>query len=59
MLSKAIEDLPERERTVVLRFMANETLTAIAEDLGINKSSVSRTLDRAFETLVRALRPAR
>ena len=51
------EELTDRQRQVLrMRFSKNMTITAIAQELGLNKSTVSRTLSRCTERLYRALR---
>ncbi|MEU9845881.1 sigma-70 family RNA polymerase sigma factor, partial [Actinomadura sp. NPDC048032] len=50
-LRPLIDDLPERERTILLlRFFGNKTQTQIAEQIGLSQMHVSRliraTLDR-------------
>jgi len=57
-LPLAIEqELTEHQRKVLrMRFSQNMTVTAIALELGLNKSTVSRTLARCTEKLYRSLR---
>ena len=51
------EELTERERQVLrMRFSRNMRVTDIARELGIQKSTVSRTISRATHKLYRALR---
>lgn len=50
------EELTELQRyTVVAYYFENRTLTEIAEERGINKSTVCRTLKRAEDKLRRFL----
>lgn len=57
-LSRAIQtELTERQRTMLLmRYSQNYSQTEIAAELGVNPSTVSRTLLRAEKRLQRALR---
>ena len=51
------EDLTERQREVVqLHFLQGLSVTAIARQLGVSKSTVSRTIARATDKLFHALR---
>ena len=51
------EELSERERQVVImRFYKNMRVTDIAKELGITKSAVSKTLNRAISRLFKCLR---
>lgn len=51
------EELTERERQILrMRFTQNMRVTDIAQELGVQKSTVSRALSRATEKLYRALR---
>ena len=51
------EELTESQREILLAYyMENRTIPQIAEDRGVNKSTVSRTLHRAEEKLRRYLR---
>ena len=51
------EELTENQREILLAYyMDNQTIPQIAEDRGVNKSTVSRTLHRAEEKLRRYLR---
>ena len=51
------EELTENQREILLAYyMENRTSPQIAEDRGVNKSTVSRTLHRAEEKLRRYLR---
>ena len=51
------EELTENQREILLAYyMENRTIPQIAEDRGVNKSTVSRTLHRAEEKLRRYLR---
>jgi len=57
-LRRAIMDeLTPRQREVILRyFVDNETMTVIARDLGVNVSTVSRTIKRGKARLRKCLR---
>ena len=51
------EELTQIQREILLAYyMDNQTIPQIAEDRGVNKSTVSRTLRRAEEKLRRYLR---
>ena len=51
------EELTENQREVLLAYyIQNRTIPQIAEDRGVNKSTVSRTLHRAEGKLRRFLR---
>jgi len=51
------EELTENQREILLEYyIHNRTIPKIAEDRGVNKSTVSRTLRRAEEKLRRYLR---
>ena len=51
------QELTDRQRKILrMRFSRNMTVTAIAQELGLNKSTVSRTLSRCTEKLYRSLR---
>lgn len=51
------EELSPRQRQILeMRFFKNMKVTEIAEELGVTKSNVSKTLSRAMERLFRALR---
>lgn len=51
------EELTDRERQILrMHFTQNMRVTEIARELGVQKSTVSRTLSRAAEKLYRALR---
>lgn len=53
------EELTERQRQILrMRFEQDMTVTAIAHELGVNKSTVSRTIARAKRRLYRCLRYA-
>jgi RNA polymerase sigma-B factor len=53
---KLLEELPERERTIVeLRFYEDLTQSEIAERVGLSQMHVSRLLRRSFATLRRKL----
>ena len=57
-LKRAIrEDLTERQRAMLLmRYSQGFSMTQIAKELGVNRSTVSRTLARANKRLERALK---
>ena len=51
------QELTPRQREILrLRFTGGMSVTAIAEKLGLNKSTVSRSLARSMERLYRSLR---
>ena len=51
------EELTPRQREILrLRFTGGMSVTAIAEKLGLNKSTVSRSLARSMERLYKSLR---
>ncbi|MBE1536020.1 SigB/SigF/SigG family RNA polymerase sigma factor [Actinomadura algeriensis] len=51
-LGPLIDELPERERTILLlRFFGNKTQTQIAEQIGLSQMHVSRLLRSTLETL--------
>lgn len=51
------EELTARQRQMLqMRFEENKSVTEIARELGVNKSTVSRTLHRAKCRLYRCLR---
>ena len=51
------EELTQIQREILLAYyMDNQTIPQIAEDRGVHKSTVSRTLHRAEEKLRRYLR---
>ena len=51
------EELTDNQREILLAYyMENRTIPQIAENRGVNKSTVSRTLHRAEEKLRRYLR---
>ena len=51
------EELTEKQREVLLAYyIRNQTIPKIAEERGVNKSTVSRTLHRAEKKLRRYLR---
>ena len=51
------EELTEKQRQVLLAYYFEEkTIVAIAAELGVNKSTVCRTLHRAEDRLKRFLR---
>ena len=51
------EELTDIQREILLAYyMDNQTIPQIAEDRGVHKSTVSRTLHRAEEKLRRYLR---
>ena len=47
---------PRQRETLRLRFTGGMSVTAIAEKLGLNKSTVSRSLARSMERLYKSLR---
>ncbi|MDN5914509.1 MAG: sigma-70 family RNA polymerase sigma factor [Pseudonocardia sp.] len=52
MLRQLINELPERERTILLmRFYGEQTQTCIAEQVGVSQMHVSRLLSRTIEHL--------
>lgn len=57
-LKRAIqEDLTNRQRTMLLmRYSRGFSMVRIAEELGVNRSTVSRTLARANKRLEHALK---
>lgn len=51
------QELTPRQREILrLRFTGGMSVTAIAEKLGLNKSTVSRSLTRSMERLYKSLR---
>ena len=51
------QELTPRQREILrLRFTGGMSVTAIAEKLGLNKSTVSRSLARSIERLYKSLR---
>ena len=51
------QELTPRQREILrLRFSGGMSVTAIAEKLGLNKSTVSRSLARSMERLYKSLR---
>ena len=51
------QELTPRQREILrLRFTSGMSVTAIAEKLGLNKSTVSRSLARSMERLYKSLR---
>ena len=51
------EELTERQRLMLrMRYEENKSVTAIARELGVDKSTVSRTITRAKNRLYRCLR---
>lgn len=51
------QELTLRQREILrLRFTGGMSVTAIAEKLGLNKSTVSRSLARSMERLYKSLR---
>ena len=51
------QELTPRQREILrLRFTGGMIVTAIAEKLGLNKSTVSRSLARSMERLYKSLR---
>lgn len=57
-LPRAVQqELTPRQREILhLRFTCGMSVTAIAEKLGVNKSTVSRSLNRSMERLYKSLR---
>lgn len=57
-LSRALrQDITERQREyMMLYYGRNMSMEAIAKELGVNKSTVSRTLKRGRQRLYRCLR---
>lgn len=57
-LPRAVQqELTSRQREILhLRFTCGMSVTAIAEKLGVNKSTVSRSLNRSMERLYKSLR---
>lgn len=52
-----LEELTPRQRQILhMSYEEGKSMTAIAQELGINKSTVSRTLSRAKHRLYRCLR---
>ncbi|MCX4373028.1 MAG: sigma-70 family RNA polymerase sigma factor [Dysosmobacter sp.] len=57
--SARVQELTSRQRQVLrLYYDQEKTLSQIAEELGVNRSTVSRTLCRARKRLYRCLRYA-
>ncbi len=54
-LYEAVDALPEKERSMILMFMAGKTQMEIAAEIGINQSHVSRSLKKIFAKLRRRL----
>ena len=51
------QELTPRQREILqMRFTGGMSVTAIAEQLGLNKSTVSRSLARSMERLYKSLR---
>ena len=51
------QELTPRQREILrMRFTGGMSVTAIAEKLGLNKSTVSRSLARSMERLYKSLR---
>ena len=51
------EELTERQRQLLrMRYEENKTVSAIARELGVDKSTVSRTITRAKNRLYKCLR---
>ena len=51
------QELTPRQREILrLRFTGGMSITGIAKELGLNKSTVSRSLTRSVERLYRSLR---
>ena len=51
------QELTPRQREILqMRFTGGMSITGIAKELGLNKSTVSRSLTRSVERLYRSLR---
>lgn len=51
------QELTPRQREILqMRFTGSMSITGIAKELGLNKSTVSRSLTRSVERLYRSLR---
>lgn len=51
------QELTPRQREILqMRFTGGMSITSIAKELGLNKSTVSRSLTRSVERLYRSLR---
>ncbi|MBR6677768.1 MAG: sigma-70 family RNA polymerase sigma factor [Oscillospiraceae bacterium] len=56
-LPEAMEDLTERQKEMVrMHFFDEKTVSDIARELEVNRSTVSRCLSRAEKRLLRTLR---
>mgnify|MGYP000806199128 CR=1 FL=1 len=56
-LPDALAELTPRQRQIMrMRYSRNMSVTRIAQELGINKATVSRTLSRSTWKLYRSLR---
>ncbi len=56
-LPEAMEDLTERQKEMVrMHFFDDKTVSDIARELAVNRSTVSRCLSRAERRLLRTLR---
>ena len=56
-LPEAMEDLTERQKEIVqMHFFEDKTVSEIARELDVNRSTVSRCLSRAEQRLLRTLR---
>ena len=56
-LPDALAELTPRQRQIMrMRYSRNMSVTCIAQELGINKATVSRTLSRSTWKLYRSLR---
>lgn len=52
-----LQELTPRQREILqMRFTGGMSITGIAKELGLNKSTVSRSLTRSVERLYRSLR---
>jgi RNA polymerase sigma-B factor len=59
VIERALEALPERERTILqLRFFDELTQTEIAEQVGVSQMHVSRLLARSLANLRQQLQTA-
>ena len=51
------EELTDRQQRIVyMRFVENKTVSAIARELGVDKSTISRTLTRAIARIRKVLK---
>lgn len=55
--SRELAELTERQRQLLrMRYEENKTVSTIARELGVDKSTVSRTITRAKKRLYKCLR---